>query len=187
MSAVEHRGGLSHHSHGSVRSVSGGHALPGKSGGTAGTFSDFAHAAMRHHAGHSAGTRAGSGSGDNAVPASFGHFIGRSAGTGQCVALIYAVSPGIGSTACWGCGEPVQGNTSLRPGTVIATFDKTGRYANARDGSSHAAIYLGQDENGIQVLDQWSGSPAAVRTIRWTNPGGTPANTGSAFRVVRAG
>ena len=142
---------------------------------------------MRHHAGHSAGTRAGSGSGDNAVPASFGHFIGRSAGTGQCVALIYAVSPGIGSTACWGCGEPVQGNTSLRPGTVIATFDKTGRYANARDGSSHAAIYLGQDENGIQVLDQWSGSPAAVRTIRWTNPGGTPANTGSAFRVVRAG
>ena len=120
------------------------------------------------------------------VATAYRHLIGRSAGSGQCVALVYAASPGIGSTGCWACGEPVRGNTSLRPGTVIATFDRCGRYANATDGSSHAAIYLGQNEQGIQVLDQWSGSPAAVRTIRWTNPGGTAANTGTAFRVVRA-
>jgi hypothetical protein len=133
------------------------------------------------------GTTGGSGAGGGIVAAAYRHYIGRVAGSGQCVALVYAATPGIGSTTCWACGEPVQGNTSLQPGTVIATFDRCGRYANATDGSSHAAIYLGQDERGIQVLDQWSGSPAAVRTIRWNNPGGTPANTGTAFRVVRAG
>ncbi|MBV8914112.1 MAG: BPSL0067 family protein, partial [Acetobacteraceae bacterium] len=81
----------------------------------------------------------------------------------------------------------VQGNTSLQPGTVIATFNKASRYANALDGSSHAAIYLGQNTTGVQVLDQWAGSRAAVRTIPWHNPGGAAANTGSAFHVVRTG
>ncbi len=203
MGTVEHRGGLSHHPHTSVHSVSRGHTLPSQRAGSPTAFADVALAAMRHYSGrqdvpgtnggagsipvHDKGTKAAAGTGNSSVPALFGHFIGRSTGSGQCVALVYAANPGLGSTACWACGEPVQGNTSLQPGTVIATFDRAGRYANARDGSSHAAIYLGQNEQGVQVLDQWSGSPAAVRTIRWTNPGGTPANTGSAFRVVRAG
>jgi hypothetical protein len=68
---------------------------------------------------------------------------------------------------------------------VIATFNASNRYANARDGSSHAAVYLGQNASGVQVLDQWAGSPAAVRVIPWHNPSGVAANTGSAFRVVR--
>src|SRR4051794_33767357 len=46
-------------------------------------------------------------------------FIGRSAGSGQCVALAQAVQPGIGPTRGWRCGEQVQANTSLQPGTVI--------------------------------------------------------------------
>jgi hypothetical protein len=117
--------------------------------------------------------------------AAWGHYIGRSVGSGQCVSLIHAVNPGIGLTSSWACGEPVQGNKSLTPGTVIATFQSQGRYANATDGSSHAAIYVGQNEQGIQVFDQWAGRPAAVRTIRWTNPGGPAADTGSAFHVVR--
>lgn len=136
---------------------------------------------------HDTATGQASTTAGGSVAAAYRHYIGRSAGSGQCVALVHAANPGIGSTACWACGEPVRGNTSLRPGTVIATFDRCGRYANATDGSSHAAIYLGQNEQGIQVLDQWSGSPAAIRTIRWMNPGGTPANTGTAFRVVRVG
>ena len=109
-------------------------------------------------------------------------FLGRSTGSGQCVALAQAVQPGIGPTRSGACGEKVQGNTSLQPGTVIATFNKANRYANALDGSSHAAVYLGQNAKGVQVLDQWAGSTAAVRTIPWNNPGGAAANTGSASK-----
>lgn len=114
-------------------------------------------------------------------------FAGRSVGTGQCVALVQAAVPGLGPTAAWSAGAAVQGNTSLLPGTPIATFDAASHYANALDGSSHAALYLGQDANGIQVLDQWSGKAASVRTIPWSNPGAAPANTASAYRVVTTG
>jgi hypothetical protein len=34
--------------------------------------------------------------------------------------------------------------------TVIATFDRNGRY------TGHAALYLGQDKHGIRVIDQWN-------------------------------
>ena len=111
-------------------------------------------------------------------------FIGKSVGTGQCVALVKAADPSLGPTATWVPGVVVQGNTALAPGTPIATFSGD-RYANATDGSSHAAIYLGQDQHGMLVLDQWAGSAASVRTIAWSNPGAAPANTGSAFRVIR--
>jgi len=118
------------------------------------------------------------------VAADFAQYIGRSTGSGQCVALVQAASPGIGPTRNWKCGPPVRGSTDLRPGTAIATFNSDDRYANATDGSSHAAIYLGQNERGIQVMDQWAGSAAAVRTIPWNNPSGVAANTGAAFHVV---
>ncbi len=115
-----------------------------------------------------------------------GGLLGRSVGSGQCVALVQAANPALGHTSGWSPGAAVQGNLSLKPGTPIATF--TGdRYANATDGSSHAAIYLGQDARGMTVLDQWAGSSAAVRTIPWSNPGSAPANTGTAFRVVKTG
>lgn len=119
------------------------------------------------------------------VATDYAQYLGRSAGSGQCVALVQAANPGIGRTRDWTCGAAVQGNTDLRPGTAIATFNTANRYANATDGSSHAAIYLGQNERGIQVMDQWAGSTAAVRTIPWTNPSGVPANTGAAFHVIR--
>jgi hypothetical protein len=122
----------------------------------------------------------------SAAGGAYGSLIGRSTGSGQCVALVRATNPALGSTANWVRGAAVQGNTSLPPGTPIATFAASGRYANATDGSSHAALYLGQNAQGVQVLDQWSGSPAAVRTIPWNNPGGAAANTGSAFHVVTA-
>ena len=124
--------------------------------------------------------------GTNAVAAAqLGRFVGRSTGSGQCVALAKAVQPSVGHTSNWRGGEKVQGNTDLQPGTVIATFNKANRYANALDGSSHAAVYLGQDTRGMQVLDQWAGSRAAVRTIPWNHSGAVAANTGSAFRVVK--
>lgn len=132
------------------------------------------------------GTEIRSGAGDGFLVATYNRYIGHSTGSGQCVALVQSASPSVGSTHTWTCGEAVQGNTNLRPGTAIATFEASGHYANATDGNSHAAIYLGQNERGVQVLDQWSGNPAAVRTIPWVNSGNTAANTGSAFHVVRS-
>lgn len=111
-------------------------------------------------------------------------YIGQSTGSGQCVALVQAAKPEVGKTSGWTRGEAVRGNAALQPGTIIATFDGNGRYANAEDGSSHAAIYLGQDESGIQVLDQWLGKAAAVRTIAWSRPGASPVNTGDRYHVV---
>lgn len=215
MSTVEQRGHVSHHTHVRSRLAAEGVAPAVKRLAAAGSFSDAALAAVQRLSGrqqgqgtvgiappqpavdippagaaspaHDAATLAAASAGGRDVTAAYGHYIGRSLGSGQCVALVTALNPGIGSTAHWVCGEAVRGNTGLQPGTVIATFDRSGRYANATDGSSHAAVYLGQNERGIQVLDQWSGRPAGLRTIRWTNPGGAAADTGTAFRVVDAG
>lgn len=136
--------------------------------------------------GSGAGATPGTGNGDmvGSVAASWSQYAGQSVGTGQCVALVQAADTSVGLTRTWAQGAQVQGNTEIQPGTAIATFDSTGRYANATDGSSHAAIYLGQNAQGIQVMDQWSDHAASYRTIAWNNTGATAANTGSAFYVV---
>jgi hypothetical protein len=118
------------------------------------------------------------------VASGFSQYLGQSVGSGQCVALVQAADPSVGLTASWTQGAAVQGNTSLQPGTAIATFNSNGQYANATNGSSHAAIYLGQNAQGMQVEDQWSNQPASIRTIPWNNPTGTAANTGSSFYVI---
>jgi hypothetical protein len=134
----------------------------------------------------SAGATPGTGNGDaiGSAASSWNQYAGQAVGSGQCVALVQAADASVGLTRTWAQGAQVQGNTELRPGTAIATFDSTGRYANATNGSSHAAIYLGQNAQGIQVMDQWSDHAASYRTISWNNPGATAANTGSAFYVV---
>ena len=111
-----------------------------------------------------------------------GQFIGN----GQCVTFVHA-AVSIPPTVAWHKGEKVKDVTSLRPGTVIATFDKNGQYGNHTNGSSHAAIYLGQDLSGIKVLDQWSGpkaNPVHERTIRFMNGRGFKVNDGDQFYVV---
>lgn len=122
--------------------------------------------------------------GEGFIATSWTQYEGQVVGSGQCVALVQTADPNVGLTRTWAQGSQVQGNTELKPGTAIATFDANGRYANATDGSSHAAIYLGQDERGIQVLDQWAGKPATYRTIRWSSATGQASNTGSKFYVV---
>lgn len=136
--------------------------------------------------GIAAGGTAGAASADACgfVAAGYGRFVGRSAGSGQCVALVQATNPELGPTRGWAPGAAVQPGGALQPGTVIATFNGAGRYANATDGSSHAAIYLGQDARGIQVIDQWAGRAAAPRTIPWSNPGGAPVDVAGNYRVV---
>ena len=96
-------------------------------------------------------------------------------------------------TRFWTPGPPVKGSTDLAVGTAIASFDPDGRYGNHTDHRSHAAIYMGQDDDGIQVMDQWVGrggrhQMAHIRTIYWANqnqPGHpTNSNNGDLFNVV---
>lgn len=130
-------------------------------------------------------TQTPSSGGDVSVASGYSQYLGTTVGSGQCVALLQAADPSVGLTETWAKGDAVQGNTSLQPGTAIATFGPNGNYTNSLDGSSHAAIYLGQNAEGIQVQDQWVGQVAHVRTIPWTNAySAKAANNASSFYVV---
>jgi hypothetical protein len=80
-------------------------------------------------------------------------YLSKSVGSGQCVAFVQAAAQ-TGHTSGWTKGERVQG-AELTPGTAIATFSSNGKYGNDTHGNSHAAIYLGQDADGLNVYDQW--------------------------------
>ena len=118
-------------------------------------------------------------------------YLNTSVGTGQCVPLVEAAS-GAPRDASWSKGALVKGGTSIAPGTAIATFDADGTYGNHTNGSSHAAIYMGQTEKGIQVIDQWVSHEhgkrvvqmAHERTIRFHGGAGKKSNDGDAFYVV---
>ncbi len=72
----------------------------------------------------------------------------------------------------------MQGNTGLAPDTAIATFEGPNeRYLG------HAAIYMGQNGEGLQVIDQWNGQTAHRRLIRFKNHG-KASNDGSKFYVI---
>lgn len=116
------------------------------------------------------------------APASY---QGQVVGSGQCVAYVQQAS-GAPLTANWSQGDLVRGNPTIQPGTAIATFGPDGTYTNSTDGSSHAAIYMSQDDAGLQVWDQWTGQPVHQRTIRFQGgaPGVHPVNDGDAFYVI---
>jgi hypothetical protein len=115
-------------------------------------------------------------------------WIGRnSVGTGECVSLVQQATGAPRSTE-WRPGAQVQGNTNIPPGTAIATFDSNGRY----DG--HAAIYLGQDGEGIRVIDQWNvrdvqarvigQQPPQERILRFSDPRRARVDRGEFYHVV---
>jgi hypothetical protein len=91
-------------------------------------------------------------------------------------------------TRAWKRGLKVKGNSTIQPGTAIATFDANGKYTNSKDLTSHAAIYTGQNEKGLQVWDQWLNGegkppqPVHQRTIRFA--GLNPVNDGDAFYII---
>jgi hypothetical protein len=120
------------------------------------------------------------GIGAGSIATDYSHYNGQSVGSGQCVALAQATSD-VGLTSTWVPGEQVQGATDIPVGTVIATFGEDGTYTNT-PGQSHTAIYLGQNDQGIQVMDQWLNQPAHYRTIYWT--GNNQYETGDRFYVV---
>ena len=99
---------------------------------------------------------------------------------GQCVSYVKKVCPSLPQTTLWKKGSAVRGNKSILPGTVIATFNKSGKYVG------HAAIFVREGVAGIDVYDQYVTlpSPKAVgpRTLRWGAHGN--ANNGDNFYVV---
>jgi hypothetical protein len=111
------------------------------------------------------------------------HYLHKSVGTGECVALVQAAAhaPNTGS---WSAGLKVDkaGQGTIQKGTVIATM-VAGQYPNHKHGN-HAAIYLSHDVNGIQVIDQWHGHAAGYRTIHWHGGHGNASNDGDMFYVV---
>jgi len=90
-------------------------------------------------------------------------------------------------THLWAEGKKVRNNLSIQAGTAIATF-QNGKYHNYTNGSSHAAIYLRQNHEGIYVLDQWDhdGKRQVVheRLIHFRHGIGSPANDGDAFYII---
>ncbi len=99
-------------------------------------------------------------------------------GDGECVALVREWT-GAPETAKWKKGAQVKGNTNLRIGTAIATFNKEGKY------EGHAAMYQGQNDKAITVIDQWKGRKANYRDIRFQGGKATKvSNDGDAYYVI---
>lgn len=107
-------------------------------------------------------------------------------GKTECVAFIQQTTDARETTS-WVRGRLVKSFKAgeLKRGTVIATFDDNGKYPTD-DLGRHAAIYLGQNSEGIEVLDQWNSQGEVLkRTIRFHRPPKTKrSNDGDTFYVV---
>ena len=112
-------------------------------------------------------------------------YVGKVVGSGQCMALVQLVDPGVPHSSKLRQGIKVRG-ADLPPGTVIATFNSEGRYDNKTDGSSHIAILLEQLDDGLRVVDQWVLHPVAERIIRFKAGAGPACDDGDRFCVVEA-
>ncbi len=100
----------------------------------------------------------------------------------ECVALVRALT-GAPPARTWSAGQPVRGN-AIQPGTAIATFDVAGHYSSSTDGSSHAAIFISQDETGITVFDQWRGHPAKARHISFRGGHSLAVDDADQYHIV---
>lgn len=99
---------------------------------------------------------------------------------GQCVSYVKMVCPSLLATSSWKKGEHVKNIKKIFPGTVIATFNSSGKY------EGHAAIYVSQNSSGVNVYDQWVTPPnpkaVGLRLLRWGAHGNS--NNGDNFYVV---
>jgi hypothetical protein len=97
---------------------------------------------------------------------------------GGCVSYVKQVCPSLPATLAWKKGALVKKNHRVASGTVIATFDSSGRF------NGHAAIYVSQGSAGVLVYDQYAHPPKPIgpRTLRWGHP--IDVNNGEKFYVV---
>jgi hypothetical protein len=115
-------------------------------------------------------------------------YISPLTGETECVAFLQAAVDGIGSTTGWVEGGKIkkleEGEAGPKAGTAIATF-VDGKYPGPGK-KKHAAVYLGQDSDGIQVLDQWATQGKVLpRTIRWKVAAATSIqNDGNKYSII---
>lgn len=113
-------------------------------------------------------------------------YAGRVVGNGSCVLYTQRVSK-VGLTRDWQRGRKVRAG-NVPANTIIATFVPDGRggwiYGNRRDGSSHAAVFIREQADGLLVWDQWVKRPVAQRVIRFKGGIGTANNDGDRYFVV---
>jgi len=118
------------------------------------------------------------------VYAGKGYTVPGATGT-QCVSFLKSTIPGLSgkTTKVWVKGDDVTKGTPIDAGTAIATFVNGAYPQNA---TGHAAVYLDQNEVGIQVLDQWATQGKVLkRTIRWTPlKAGDIVNDAKAFSII---
>ena len=107
-------------------------------------------------------------------------YAGQVVGNGHCVIYVQKTS-GAPHTSEWKEGEKVRG-ADIPKDTAIATFID-GVYPSHAHGN-HAAIYVGQNDEGLVVWDQWVGQPVHMRTIHFKGGEGSPSNDCDAFSVI---
>lgn len=112
-------------------------------------------------------------------------YVSSMTGKTECVAFVQMTVAGMVQTGLWKEGTKMSTEQKNLPaGTAIATF-VDGKYPGPGQ-PKHAAIYLGQDADGIQVLDQWAAQGKVLkRTIRWVVPANTRiSNDATKFAVI---
>jgi hypothetical protein len=102
--------------------------------------------------------------------------------TGHCMRHVQVVA-GVTHSSTLRRGARVR-DSDVPPGTVIGTFNSAGRYANATDGSSHVAILLTKQPDGLLVVDAWQGQPVHERVIRYRGGEGQAVNDADRFYIV---
>jgi hypothetical protein len=110
---------------------------------------------------------------------------GRVLNTGHCMRHVQLVAD-VPHSSKLRRGARVVDMQNPPRGLVIATFDHNGRYANKTDGSSHIAILLAQQPDGLMVMDQWVGKPVSMRLIRHRHGTGNAANDADRFYVAES-
>jgi hypothetical protein len=108
--------------------------------------------------------------------------IGKVVANGHCVRFIQEHAS-VPHTSQWRQGVKVRGN-DVESGTCIATFSARGQYENRTDGSSHAAVFIEESDEGLEVIDQWRGQPVHRRTIHFRGNSGKAVNNGDRFHVI---
>jgi hypothetical protein len=108
--------------------------------------------------------------------------LGEVVGNGHCMVHVQTVA-GVPHSSVLRRGNPAKGSGFPR-GTIIATFDDDGLYANATDGSSHIAILLEQTDEGLKVVDQWVGQPVHERVIRFKGGQGQACDDADQFYIA---